>query len=211
MMPRLDTVQRRVLGVLLEKALTTPGSYPLTLNALVAGCNQLSCRDPVLKLSEDEVAKGIRELEELRLVSEIAPDRNARVERYRHNTEEQYGWNQYRQAVMAELLLRGPQTPGELKGNASRMAPLPDLDAVLMILQAFVTEQLVRELPRQPGKRESRFDHLVYAEEKAPAATSAAGPAPAASTLEDRVARLETEVAILRQELQNLRPRQPQG
>lgn len=201
---KLTAHQRRVLGVLIEKSLTTPGQYPLTLNALVAGCNQLSCRDPVMKLGDDDVAKALRELEERKLAQEVAPERGGRTERYKHTVEDTLQWNQFRQAVIAELLLRGAQTPGELKANASRMAPLPDLDAVTMILQAFAGESLVHELPRQPGKRESRYDHLLYAEET-PAA--AAPPPPPPQGLEARIAQLEREVAELRQEVRNLRPR----
>lgn len=194
---KFTAVQRRVLGVLVEKALTTPAAYPLTLNALVAGCNQLSCRDPVMRLTDDEVARALRELQERQLVAEIG---GARVERYRHELEARLGWNEYRQAVIAELLLRGAQTPGELKANASRMAALPDLDAVHMILEAFATQDppVVRELPRQPGKSAARFDHLLYADGE-PARAPAAPAPPPADSLEARVARLEAEVAALRE------------
>src|SRR6185295_13511159 len=117
-----------------EKSRTTPGGYPLTLNALLVGCNQLSCREPVMKLTEDEVARAAREMGDLRLVAETDAGRGARVERYRHTAEETLRWNELQQAVMAELLLRGPQTAGELKTNASRMAALPDLDGVVRLL-----------------------------------------------------------------------------
>ncbi len=198
---KLDVVQRRVLGVLMEKALTTPTAYPLTLNAVVVGCNQLSCREPVLHLSDDEAAKALRELKGMGLVTEVDPERNARVERYKHNVEEELDWNEYKQAIVAELLLRGPQTPGELKTNASRMANLPDLQAVVMILEAFRSQDppVVRELPRQPGKSASRYDHLFAAEPEVPIAS------PSPTTLEARVAKLELDLAALRQELRRLR------
>lgn len=203
---KLDAAQRRVLGVLMEKSLATPGSYPLTLNTVVAGCNQLSCREPVMRLTDDETAKALRELKDLGLVAELDPGPNARVERYKHTVEERLDWNQYKQAIVAELLLRGPQTPGELKANASRMAPLPDLQAVTMILEAFRAQDppIVRELPRQPGKSASRYEHLLAADQpEAPVA------APPPATLEARVAKLEQELAALRQELHRLRPANP--
>src|SRR5919206_353893 len=112
---QLNAAQRRVLGVLIEKSRTTPGGYPLTLNALLVGCNQLSCRDPVMKLTEDDIARAARELGTLGLAAEADPGRGARVERYRHSVEETLTWTPVQQAILAELLLRGPQTPGELK------------------------------------------------------------------------------------------------
>jgi uncharacterized protein len=205
---KLNAAQRRVLGVLLEKSRTTPGGYPLTLNALLVGCNQLSCREPVLKLSEDEVAKAARELGTMRLASEADPGRGARVERYRHTVEESLQWNDVQQAVLAELLLRGPQTAGEIKTNASRMATLPDLDGVLQLLSRLAAQDppVVRELPRQPGKSVPRYDHLFYPEEEA-AAAPVPSPVPVPA-LEERVARLERELSALREEIQELRRKQ---
>jgi uncharacterized protein YceH (UPF0502 family) len=204
----LNAAQRRVLGVLIEKARTTPGSYPLTLNALVVGSNQLSCRDLVMRLSEDEVARAARELREMKLAAEAEQERGARVERYRHTMDESMRWNDVQQAVMAELLLRGPQTAGELKTNASRMAPLPELDGVLRILSDLAGQNLVRELPRQPGKSVSRYDHLLYSENE-PRPVAAAAPAP--STLESRVATLELDLQALRREVEELRGGRPQA
>ena len=204
-------LQRRVLGVLIEKSMSTPGAYPLTLNTALVGCNQLSCREPVMKLTEDEVARGLRELMEAGFVTELNPTRNARVERFSHNMEEQVGWNQYKQAIIAELLLRGPQTPGELKTNGSRLAPLLDLDAVGMILDALSTEDppIVRKLPRQPGKNASRYSHLLSSEPEPSVQEAEAAPTtpqvPHPPELGARVTALEQEVAELRQELQNLK------
>lgn len=206
---KLNAVQRRVLGVLIEKSRTTPQGYPLTLNALVVGSNQVSCREPVMRVSEDEVAKAARQLGERRLAAEVEPERGARVERYRHTVEETLRWNEAQQAVMAELLLRGPQTAGELKTNASRMAPLPELESVVRLLKDFAAQDppVVRELPRQPGKSASRYDHLLYSEDEARVQPEAVGSsAPASSTtLESRIEKLEGEVAALREELQALR------
>jgi len=201
---KLNAAQRRILGVLIEKSRTTPAGYPLTLNSLLVGCNQLSCREPVMRLSEDEVAKAARELGELRLAAEADPGRGARVERYRHTVEESLRWNEVQQAVMAELLLRGPQTAGELKTNASRMAALPDLDGVVRLLSDLAAQDppLVRELPRQPGKSVPRYDHLLYSEDEPRASTTPPVPQ---ETLESRVARLEGDLAALRQEVRDLR------
>ncbi len=199
MVPKLDPAQRRVLGVLIEKARTTPAGYPLTLASLVAGCNQLSCREPVMKLTDDDAARAARQLKERRLVAEVE---GARVERYRHLVPETLGWDDTRQSVMAELLLRGPQTAGELRTNAARMAPMPELEALTKLLEEWSGGEtaLVRELPRQPGKSVRRYDHLLYDQEPA-----AATPAASAS-LEARVAKLEADIAALQEELRKLRP-----
>ena len=206
---KLNAAQRRALGVLIEKSKTTPGGYPLTLNALLVGCNQLTCREPLMRMTEDEAAKAARELGALGLAAEADPGRGARVERYRHTVDESLKWNEARQAVMAELLLRGPQTAGELKTNASRMATLPDLEALVGILKEMASQDppLVVELPRQPGKSAARFDHLLYSEERAP---SAAPPPVPPSDLEARVAKLESELAAMKQEIQQLRGGPPQ-
>ncbi len=207
---KLNAAQRRVLGVLIEKSRTTPTAYPLTLNALLVGCNQLSCRDPVMKLGEDDIARAARELGALGLAAEADPGRGARVERYRHGVEETLKWTPVQQAILAELLLRGPQTPGELKTNGSRMAELPELDSLVGLLREMAAQAspVLRELPRQPGKSVARFDHLLYAEEApAPASTplGSAAPLPPSSPLEERVAKLEAEIEALRQELRELR------
>ena len=185
-MDPLTAPQRRVLGTLIEKAFTTPAGYPLTLNALVSGCNQLTCREPVTQFPEEEVARAVQELKRLHLVKEGEYDKGARVDRFQHDVSAL--WEERPRAILAELLLRGPQTAGELKTNAARLAPMPDLPAVAAVLAAFAAAGLVRELPRQPGKSSVRFDHLLYAE----------GEAAAPSTLEERVAKLEAEVAALR-------------
>jgi uncharacterized protein YceH (UPF0502 family) len=203
---KLSAAQRRVLGVLIEKSCTTPGGYPLTLNSLVAGCNQLSCREPVMKLSEDEAARAARELGALSLVAEADPGRGARVERYRHTCAESLRWSEVQQAVLAELLLRGPQTAGELKTNASRMATLPDLDGVVRLLHELEAQNppLVQELQRQPGKSATRYDHLLYPEAEVRVAAAPAETSPATG-LESRVAKLESDLAALQEELQDLR------
>ncbi|GMU24721.1 MAG: hypothetical protein AMXMBFR13_47930 [Phycisphaerae bacterium] len=218
----LTAVQRRVLGVLIEKSMTTPGSYPMTLNAIVTGCNQLTCRDPVMQVTEGDVAKAVYDLQQMRMVKQADPDRTSRVNRFKHNVEERFGWDNRQRAIMAELFLRGPQTAGELKTNASRMTPITELSFVNELLSTFEAQDppLVRELPRQPGKNAVRFDHCYYPEDEAPAhaAASTAAPAtppagaappppvaPAGSHLEARIERLEGELVALREELADLK------
>jgi uncharacterized protein len=199
-MEPLTAAQRRVLGTLIEKAFTTPAGYPLTLHALVAGCNQLTCREPVTRYPEAEVARAVQELKRLHLAKEGDYDKGARVDRFMHDVAAL--WDERQRAIMAELLLRGPQTAGELNTNASRMTSMPDLPAVSAALAAFAAGGLVRELPRQPGRSSVRFDHLLYAE---------GGTAAPAALIEDRVAKLEADVAALRAELDVLKASRAPG
>jgi uncharacterized protein YceH (UPF0502 family) len=186
----LSPVQRRVLGVLIEKAMTTPAGYPLTLNSLLAGCNQLTCRDPVMRLTEAEVSRAVYDLQQMQLVAQAPPDRSARANRFEHRVEERFGWGSRERALMAELLLRGPQTIGELKQNASRMTPLEDLQYVAELVAGLSSREppFVRELLRRPGKSVARFDHTFYGEDEP----------------QERLARLEAEVASLRRDVDAL-------
>lgn len=210
---QLTPLQRRVLGVLIEKSMTTPAQYPLTIAAIVTGANQLTCRDPVMSTSEGEVGKAIWDLQQWQLVAQAPPDRTARANRFIHCVEERFGWSTRERAIMAELLLRGPQTLGELKGNASRMTPLEDLHYVGELLGTLSsrTPSFVRELPRQPGKSVVRYDHTFYppdeqtAHDAAAAAARATPAGPAQPTIEDRVAALERLVSELRAEIAALR------
>jgi len=173
----LDPAQRRVLGVLIEKSMTTAGSYPLTLTALTTGCNQLSCRDPVMHLNEGEVGAALHVLQRYQLAAQAPPDRNARSNRFVHRVEDRFGWDTRERALMAELLLRGPQTPGELKTNASRMSHLDDLQYVMELLAGLAKREtpFVLELPRQPGKGAARWDHCLYPEGEPRAAGGSVG------------------------------------
>lgn len=225
---KLDAHQRRVLGVLIEKSMTTPGSYPLTINSIVTGCNQLSCRDPVMQMTEGQVSAALHELQRMQIVVQAAPDRNARSNRFAHRVEERFGWDTKDRALMAELFLRGPQTPGELKSNASRMSALDDLNYLTELLSGLATREppMVVELPRQPGKSANKFDHLLYAERESGASVqpesgvgvdrnvsvntmgfsqnsgaSAAGGRP---SLEDRIAALEAEMARVKKTVESL-------
>jgi uncharacterized protein YceH (UPF0502 family) len=203
---KLSPVQRRVLGVLIEKSMTTPGQYPLTMNSLVTGCNQLSCRDPVMSLTEGEVAKAVYDLQQWQLVTQAPPDRTARANRFMHTVEQRFGWGSRERALMAELLLRGPQTVGELKTNASRMTPLEDLHYVSELLGALAGREppFVRELPRQHGKTVVRYDHLFYPDEEPPAPVAeSTGSVP----LEARVRKLEQDITELRRQVAELASR----
>lgn len=164
--PKLETDELRVLGVLIEKSLTQPGSYPMTMNAIVSGANQKQNREPVFDLSEGEVAKALHGLEQKRLVAQAPPAAGARVNRFGHQVVERVGWDRREQAVMAELMLRGSQTPGELRTRGSRMTSIPDMAAVMSILQDLSSSErpFVVELPREPGRSATRFQHLLAAD-----------------------------------------------
>jgi uncharacterized protein YceH (UPF0502 family) len=166
-----------------------------------------------MHLSEGDVARAVHELQQWQLVTQAPPDRNARSNRFMHAVETRLGWNPQERALMAELLLRGPQTLGELKGNAARMTPVGDLQFVTELLNDLSRREtpFVTELARQPGKSTTRFDHCLYPDDEPreqPAAASPpefATPAPSGGMLEERVAQLESEVASLREELAALR------
>ena len=179
----LDEFERRVLGVLIEKSLTQPEQYPMSLNALVGGSNQKSNRDPVMDLDEDVVSGTLRDLRESKLVTHVLPATGSRVERFKHDLPAALGWEKREQAILAELLLRGPQTPGELRGRCSRMMPFADVKAVMIVLEllAGYENPLVRALPREPGRSAIRYAHCLYPDnEKAPGGTSAeTAPTPA--------------------------------
>lgn len=205
----LSPVACRVLGALAEKRLTTPDQYPLSVRALQTACNQKSAREPVMDLTETDVQQGLRELRDEGL-ARTAPVRG-RVSKHEHTLDVHLDLDDRDQTVLGVLLLRGPQTVGEIRTRTERWVDLPGLDeaqAVLERLRDHPFLPLVEELPREPGRRESRWRHLLGDAETAAAATLAATP-PAAATdddatapdLTDRVTALETEVASLRGEL----------
>jgi len=172
----LNDIELRVLGVLIEKRHTTPDAYPLTINAIVSGCNQKQNRDPVMSVTDGEVARALQTLEHKGLAHQAPPEPGARANRFQHTVVEKLHWDKREQAVMAELILRGRQTPGELKTRASRMTSLPDVPAVLHVLTELSRhdQQFVTELPREPGRSANRFTHLIGTD--AAAAASAANP-----------------------------------
>jgi len=182
---RLDSVEQRVLGALMEKERTTPDQYPLTLNALVAACNQKSNRDPVTELGSGIVWDA---LERLRRDVLVWRSEGARTDRFEHRLTGRWKLDQPGQAVMALLLLRGPQTPGELRARSGRLhefSGVGEVEAALARLAAG-PDPLVEELPRQPGQRESRWRHVMGEEEAEPVIAPAATPAPAATRPAER-------------------------
>ena len=167
----LDPIQLRVLGALIEKEITTPENYPLSLNSLLSACNQRSSREPVLDLTEDEVRQAVHSLEDLEIVS---PVRDSRVPKYEHRIRTVLNLRRDETAILCLLLLRGPQTPGELRGRADRMFSFDDIAAVQSTLERMANRAssapdgnpshsiaLAVQLPRQPGSRESRYAHLL--------------------------------------------------
>jgi uncharacterized protein len=207
-MIQLTPNESRVLGVLIEKALTTPEQYPLSLNAVVAGSNQKNNRDPVLTLTDDEAFDALEGLRGKQLVVRVDVA-NSRVHRYKHTAGETLRARTAEIAVIAELLLRGPQTMGELRGRASRMHPLGSLDVVKDMLRALMErpEPLVKEIPPAPGSRAERFVQLLCPDlhrvdvASSPAGAGATLPMKTGATneLAERVEKLEAEVASLRQ------------
>ncbi len=202
----LSDVEVRILGCLVEKDLTTPDYYPLSLNALVNACNQKSNRDPVTNLDEDAVRQGVYALDEKRLLA-ASSSADSRVTKYEHRLQEMFNLGRPETAVLCVLLLRGPQTPGELRGRTERMHRFGELPEVQSALQRLLERQppLVKMLARQPGTKEARYVHLL-AGEKAEwqAPPEAATPALLSSVDSERLARLETELADLKKEFGQL-------
>lgn len=203
----LDAAQARVLGCLMEKEITTPDYYPLSLNALVNACNQRSNREPVMNLSEEDVRTALSGLQEQRLAGP-ARGADSRVAKYEHWLGEAFNFSRAETALLCVLLLRGPQTPGELRGRTERMHAFEEISDVLSGLQKLTEREpaLVAVLPRQPGTKESRYVHLLSGDVPAIApSTEAATPAREDLELEERVSQLKAEVVQLRSELSALR------
>lgn len=222
MLPELSAVEARVIGCLMEKSVVTPDQYPMTLNALTNACNQKSSREPVMNLGQGEVQRATRSLKEKSLLR-IDENYRSGTEKYRQglcNTT--FGDLQLRPAefaVLCLLLLRGPQTPGELKARSGRLHEFSEVEDVMTALQSLSSgdaEALVRRLPRRAGRRDNEYMHQlcgpvagasVSPAEIAPAAEPAdtpASPQPATASLENRVAQLESEMAELRRKLADL-------
>jgi len=159
----LNAVELRVLGVLIEKQHTTPDAYPLTINTIVSGSNQKQNRDPVMGVADGEVSRALQTLQHKGLAHQAPPEPGARANRFQHRVVEALHWDKREQAVMAELMLRGRQTAGELRSRASRMAAFADLPAVLATLGELSAHEppFVQELPREPGRSANRFRHLI--------------------------------------------------
>jgi uncharacterized protein YceH (UPF0502 family) len=208
-MIQLTPDESRVLGVLIEKSLTTPDQYPLSLNAIVNGANQKNNWDPISNLTEDAVFDALESLRGKGLVVRVDTP-GARVHKYKHQAGETLHARTGEVAIIAELLLRGPQTLGELRGRASRMAPMESLDAARDLLRALMDrpEPLVREIPRSPGSRAEQYAQLLcpdlHAISSAPASVPLLTQESSGLPLVERVTALEADVAALRAELRRL-------
>ncbi len=228
---QLDLIQLRVLGALIEKEIATPENYPLSLNALVNACNQKSSRDPVLELAEQEVRQALHSLETLELV---APAHDSRVPKYEHRIRTVLSLRRDETAVLCLLMLRGPQTSGELRSRADRLYSFEDLAAVQSTLdrlaarnaddEGAATGPLTAILPRQPGSRESRYVHLLggrperalpYPNSSDKAYTAENADVHAAPVTPERLARMEEQLAALSEALRALQARverlEPEG
>ena len=227
----LSEVETRVLGSLVEKELTTPDYYPLSLNALVNACNQKSNRDPAMNLNEDVVRQALRSLEKEGLAGP-ADGMDNRVTKFEHRLQEAFNFDRREIAILCELLLRGPQTPGELRSRAERMYQFDDLSQVQSTLQRLAQREppLVKILPRQPGTKEARYAHLLSGDVRpplqndaqphvhddaqndspmrAPDATHERAVAHSSANVQvndERIARLENELSTLQNEVANLK------
>jgi uncharacterized protein YceH (UPF0502 family) len=203
----LSEIETRVLGSLVEKELTTPEYYPLSLNALVNACNQKSNRDPAMNLDEEAVRDALRTLDKKGLAGP-ADNMVSRVSKFEHRLQEAYNFTRHEIAVLAELLLRGPQTPGELRSRADRMHKFDDLGIVHSTLQRLMKREppLVKVLPRQTGTKEARYAHLLSGDiELAPADSAAGVTVTTSASFGERIARLEDQVASLQTEIADLR------
>ena len=207
----LNDVETRVLGSLVEKDVTTPDYYPLSLNALVHACNQKNNRDPIMNLDEEAVHHALSTLQEKRLAGPTS-SADSRVTKYEHRLQEVFNFTRGETAILCVLLLRGPQTPGELRGRTERMHRFEDLTEVQSSLQHLMQRDppLARVLPRQPGTKESRYKHLLAGDPEDAADVSVArAPSPASAYTHspdaERIARLEDEVSDLRREVADLK------
>jgi uncharacterized protein len=205
----LTAAQARVLGALIEKEVTTPDYYPLSLNALMNACNQRSNREPVMDMNEEDVRLALHGLEDLRLAGP-SRDADGRVAKYEHRLGEAFNFSRAETALVCVLLLRGPQTPGELRGRTERMYGFEEIADVLAGLQKLMEREpaVAAMLPRQPGTKESRYAHMFCGPvEVAPAVPRAASENAGAAAQDERIALLEATVAELRGEVTALRER----
>jgi uncharacterized protein YceH (UPF0502 family) len=210
----LNEIECRVLGSLIEKEITTPEYYPLSLNALVNACNQKSNRDPAMNLDEAAVRYALHSLDGESLVRSVSAS-DSRVTKYEHRLQEAFNFYRHEVAILCVLLLRGPQTPGELRTRAERMHPFEDLSAVQSSLQHLMKREppLVKVLPRQPGTKEARYAHLLSGDvelfeakpDTEPSATVRSPDGERIVILEKDVSALRNDVADFQKELADLR------
>jgi uncharacterized protein YceH (UPF0502 family) len=203
----LDSIEVRVLGCLIEKQRTTPDAYPLSLNALRLACNQSTNRDPVVAFDEEQIRGALHRLGRRRFTG-LTSGHSSRAAKYRHLLDEALGIDAAEQAVLAVLLLRGDQTPGELKQRTERMQPFASLEDLQDLLTAMIDRGLVAQLARRPGQKEERFRHRLSEdldEDEAAPAAPAAVVVPPPPRRDERLDKLERDVAELREELAALR------
>jgi uncharacterized protein YceH (UPF0502 family) len=200
---QLEPEELRVIGALVEKQLTTPDQYPLTLNALLAACNQSSNRDPVVHYDTGTVETVLMTLKDKGLLRWVYPSHGRSVTRYRQILDEATGMDARQLALVAVLMLRGPQTPGELRARTERMASFGSVDEIERELEVLGRgeEPFVRRLPQRPGQREARYAHLLGGEVADVPEVTAPTPHTGQASLAERVAVLEKEVENLRREL----------
>jgi uncharacterized protein len=206
---RLTASEARVLGALVEKEVTTPEYYPLSLNALVNACNQRSNREPIMNLDEDDVRQALNGLEERQLAGR-ARSADGRVTKYEHWLGEAFNFSRAETALICVLLLRGPQTPGELRGRTERLHRFDEISDVVAALQKLIEREpsLAVMMQRQPGTKESRYAHLLSGPvESIAVAQVQSWPENSAENLaqEERIVQLEASVATLREEVSALR------
>lgn len=208
MIPELNATEARVLACLVEKEVTTPDYYPMTLHALTTACNQKSCRDPVVAFAEEDVTAALENLRDKQWVSLYA-GADSRGLKYRQRLTERISFTPQERAIICELLLRGPQTPGELRNRAERMAPIEspaEVEALLKDLTERPDGPWVAPLPRQPGMKEIRYAQLMTGPvSERPASSAPATTAIPRSALAEKVEELGRETQALRQELAALR------
>ena len=197
----LQPIELRVLGSLLEKEVTTPEYYPLSLNALVNACNQKSNRAPVMELSQATVEQALVMLRDKGLLLSVS-GAGSRVPKYGHRISEKLNLGRRELAIMCELMVRGPQTLGELRTHCERMHPFDDLAEVEVVIDRL--PELIVKLPRQPGEKELRYAHL-FSGTPAVAETEREAPEPFHAVRADRISALEQEVAQLRSEIEDIR------
>jgi len=204
----LNDRELRVLGALIEKEITTPDYYPLSLNALTNACNQKSNRHPVMALEEQGVREALDSLNRKGLAG-AASGADSRVTKYEHRFQEAFNFDRRETALLCELMLRGPQTPGELRSHAERMYRFDDLESLEGTLQRLAERQppLAKKLPRVPGTKESRYAHLLAGEQPEWAASAVEPRAVAPPQQDDRVDRLAAEVVELQRQVAGLEER----
>jgi uncharacterized protein YceH (UPF0502 family) len=203
----LNEMEARVLGALLEKEITTPDYYPLSLNSLVNACNQKSNRDPVMNVDEDSVRDALRTLQDNSLARSVSAV-DGRVTKYEHRLQEAFNFDRREAALFCELLLRGPQTTGELRTRAERMHPFDDLSEAQSALQRLMNREppLVKVLARQPGTKESRYMHLLSGHVKRVSSTDGREvPVPLEGEKMDGFSRLSSEMAELQRDVADLK------